>query len=161
PVPVPVPEPVQGLEQQHECLEQCMKRLTPNNRDLVLEYYQEVKQAKIDRSRKLANRLGIAVNALSIRAHRIRATLQACAFQCIKQVAAGWVVRFRFLEGRWETFSLPPSLRPLSPRARGKQTSYLTPSPERGEGARKAGEGAGWQEKRQIAEEDRVSDRRR
>ena len=83
------PDPPQELEQQYECLEQCMKRLTSTNRELVLEYYQEEKQAKIDRRRELANRLGIAVNALRIRAHRIRATLQECVFECIKQTAAG------------------------------------------------------------------------
>jgi RNA polymerase sigma factor (sigma-70 family) len=89
PMPSPAPDPPQELEQRYECLEQCMKRLTSKSRELVLEYYQEEKQAKIDRRRELANRLGIAVNALRIRAHRIRASLQECLFECIKQIATG------------------------------------------------------------------------
>jgi RNA polymerase sigma factor (sigma-70 family) len=89
PVLAPAPDPPQELEEQYECLEQCMKQLTSRNRELVLEYYQEEKQAKIDRRRELADRLGIAVNALRIRAHRIRASLQECLFDCMKQIAAG------------------------------------------------------------------------
>jgi DNA-directed RNA polymerase specialized sigma24 family protein len=89
PVLAPVPDPPQEQELQFECLEECMKRLTSRNRDLVLEYYLEEKQAKIDRRRELANQLGIAANALRIRAHHIRATLQDCVFECIKQTAAG------------------------------------------------------------------------
>jgi len=89
PVLSPASDPPQEIEQRYECLEQCMKRLTSRNRELVLEYYVEEKQAKIDRRRELANRLGIAVNALRIRAHRIRANLQECVFECIKQMAAG------------------------------------------------------------------------
>jgi DNA-directed RNA polymerase specialized sigma24 family protein len=66
-----------------------MNQLTPESRELVLEYYPEEKQAKIDRRKELADRLGIAVNALRIRAHRVRASLQECLFACIKQIAAG------------------------------------------------------------------------
>jgi RNA polymerase sigma factor (sigma-70 family) len=89
PMPSPEPTPPQELEQEYECLEQCMKRLTSKNRELVLEYYLEEKQAKINRRKELADRLGIAVNALRIRAYRIRASLQECLFECMKQVAAG------------------------------------------------------------------------
>jgi RNA polymerase sigma factor (sigma-70 family) len=89
PVPSPALDPPQELEQQHECLEQCMNQLTPESRELVLEYYLEEKQAKIDRRKELADRLGIAVNALRIRAHRVRTSLQECLFECIKQIAAG------------------------------------------------------------------------
>ena len=89
PMPSPAPDPPEELEQKYECLEQCMKRLTSKSRELVLEYYQEEKQAKIDQRKELANRLGMAVNALRIRAHRIRASLQECVFECLKQMAAG------------------------------------------------------------------------
>jgi DNA-directed RNA polymerase specialized sigma24 family protein len=84
-VPPPAPDPPEDTERDYECLERCMNRLTLKCRELVLEYYQEEKKAKIDRRKKLADRLGIAVNALRIRAHRIRASLQECVFQCIKQ----------------------------------------------------------------------------
>jgi DNA-directed RNA polymerase specialized sigma24 family protein len=91
--PIPVlPQPVDQtdeIEQEYDCLEQCMQRLTPNNRELVLQYYKEDKQAKIKHRKSLAEQLGIALNALRIRAHRIRATLQRCVQNCLEQRAAG------------------------------------------------------------------------
>lgn len=85
PPPAPVSEEV---EQEYECLERCMERLPQNIRELVLEYYQNDKRAKIDHRKELARRLGIAQNALRIRAHRIRMTLQQCVQMCIEQGTA-------------------------------------------------------------------------
>src|SRR5687768_6182729 len=73
------------VELEYACLEQCMDRLTEDNRWLVLEYYQEDKRAKIDHRKKLADQLGIAVNALRIRAHRLRVQLQQCVQNCLEQ----------------------------------------------------------------------------
>lgn len=61
-----------------EIFERCLERLPPESRALVLAYYQEEKQAKIERRRQLADRLGIPLNALRLRAHRIRVRLQEC-----------------------------------------------------------------------------------
>lgn len=82
-VPPPPPQPSDDIEPEYECLEQCMQTLPPQNRELVLQYYQEEKRAKIDHRRKLAQSLGIELNALRIRAHRIRASLQDCMRQCL------------------------------------------------------------------------------
>lgn len=87
PGPMPVVDPPDQKEIEYECLERCMNKLAPDNRELMLEYYQEEKQAKIDRRKELAARLGIAVNALRIRAHRIRVSLQTCVENCLKQEA--------------------------------------------------------------------------
>jgi DNA-directed RNA polymerase specialized sigma24 family protein len=87
--PVPVlPLPDDGsdeLEKEYACLEKCIQKLTPDNRVLVLQYYQEEKRAKIDHRKNLADRLGIALNALRIRACRIRASLQQCVQTCINE----------------------------------------------------------------------------
>ena len=88
-VPPPLVEHSDEKEQEYDCLEQCMQRLTPDNRELVLQYYQEEKQAKINHRKLLAEQLGIALNALRIRAYRIRATLQQCVQSCLEQRAAG------------------------------------------------------------------------
>jgi RNA polymerase sigma factor (sigma-70 family) len=82
--PPPVVEP-EVDEQEYECLDQCLNRLPGDNRRLVLEYYQDIKRAKIDHRRRLAEQLGIAVNALRIRAHRIRSQLQRCVTGCLEQ----------------------------------------------------------------------------
>lgn len=82
------PEAADEVEHEYACLEQCMDHLPPETRRLVLEYYQEEKRAKIDHRKKLADQLGIAVNALRIRAHRIRLQLQQCVNSCLDQAPA-------------------------------------------------------------------------
>lgn len=78
----------EDVELEYACLEQCMERQTPANRKLVLEYYQGEKKAKIDHRKMLAAQYGIALNALRIRAHRIRASLQECVENCLSQAPA-------------------------------------------------------------------------
>ena len=73
------------LEQEYECLERCMQQLADENRRLVLEYYQDDKGAKINHRKRLATELGIGLNALRIRAHRIRLQLQECVKTCLQQ----------------------------------------------------------------------------
>jgi DNA-directed RNA polymerase specialized sigma24 family protein len=73
------------LEREHECLEKCMQAIPQSQRELVLQYYQEDKRAKINNRRQLAEKLGIAANALRIRACRIRAGLHQCVEACLSQ----------------------------------------------------------------------------
>ena len=62
-----------------------MEILSAANRELILEYYREDKQAKIDHRIELARRAGIGLNALRIQVCRIRATLQKCVIECVAQ----------------------------------------------------------------------------
>jgi DNA-directed RNA polymerase specialized sigma24 family protein len=87
PVPPPAPAPSEEDEREYECLMSCVGGLPPGNRALVLRYYEDEKGAKIDNRRRLAEQLGIALNALRIRAHRIRVSLQECVEQCLAQQA--------------------------------------------------------------------------
>jgi DNA-directed RNA polymerase specialized sigma24 family protein len=84
-VVLPSPDLTHDIEQEYECLEQCMNQLTQDNRKLILEYYRDEKKLKIDHRKELAERLGIALNALRIRTHRIRAVLQECVQNCVNQ----------------------------------------------------------------------------
>lgn len=68
--------------QMLHCLEQCLSRLEPEPRALILAYYQGDRQVKIALRRKLADRLGLTMNALSIRACRIRDRLESCVRAC-------------------------------------------------------------------------------
>src|SRR5437763_189010 len=67
-----------------ECLDGCLEKLPAETRMLIMEYYQLRKQAKIDRRKALAEELGIPVNALRIRAHRVRAQLEECVMGCLE-----------------------------------------------------------------------------
>jgi DNA-directed RNA polymerase specialized sigma24 family protein len=61
-----------------------MKKLSDENRELVLRYYQADGRKKIEERKLLAEELGIAPNALRIRAYRIRAALQKCLEKCVE-----------------------------------------------------------------------------
>ncbi len=78
-------EPV-GSEQEFECLTRCMQALPADKRYLVHEYFREDERARIDNRKQLALKLGIAINALRIRAHRIKAELQICVEKCLAEV---------------------------------------------------------------------------
>ena len=66
-----------------DCLGQCAGKLEPLNREMIIRYYVGKERAKIENRRALAEELGITMNALSIRACRIRDRLEACVRQCV------------------------------------------------------------------------------
>jgi hypothetical protein len=53
------------------------------NREIILSYYQDERRAKIDRRKRLAEQLKISLDALRIRAHRIRKGLEKCIASCL------------------------------------------------------------------------------
>ncbi|HEV7681757.1 MAG TPA: hypothetical protein VGO68_06520 [Pyrinomonadaceae bacterium] len=71
---------------RQNCFDKCLERLLEKERSLILDYYQEVGRVKIEHHKKMAARLGIPLNALRIRAHRIRVRLEACIRTCLEQV---------------------------------------------------------------------------
>jgi RNA polymerase sigma factor (sigma-70 family) len=68
-----------------DCLQDCLQHLSADNRELILHYYLHEKGAKIDSRKNLAERLGIPVTTLRMRALRIRENLQRCVENCQKQ----------------------------------------------------------------------------
>jgi len=75
-------------EQRLDCLDRCLDELKPDQRQLIVDYYADVQRQRIERRRALASRLGISMNALAIRACRIRDTLQACIERCRRRPKA-------------------------------------------------------------------------
>ena len=71
-------------EKRLTCLDRCLQELKPAQRDLAIEYYRDAKRQRIDRRRGIAERLGITMNALGIRASRIRSALETCMNACCK-----------------------------------------------------------------------------
>ncbi len=69
-------------EKLMSCLDRCTEKLDPQSRDLIIRYYQGERRLKIENRRALAAKLGITLNALSIRACRIRDKLEACVQNC-------------------------------------------------------------------------------
>jgi DNA-directed RNA polymerase specialized sigma24 family protein len=69
-------------ERMLNCLEQCTGKLEQSSRAIILRYYSGKERIKIENRRTLAQSLGITVNALSIRACRIRDKLEGCVREC-------------------------------------------------------------------------------
>jgi DNA-directed RNA polymerase specialized sigma24 family protein len=70
-------------EQRLNCLEHCLSKLESLSREIINRYYVGKARVKIEHRRALAEELGITMNALSIRACRIRDKLEACVRQCV------------------------------------------------------------------------------
>jgi DNA-directed RNA polymerase specialized sigma24 family protein len=66
-----------------KCLRKCTGELEPINREIITRYYVGKQRIKIENRRAVAEELGITVNALSIRACRIRDKLEGCVRKCV------------------------------------------------------------------------------
>jgi DNA-directed RNA polymerase specialized sigma24 family protein len=71
--------------QRIECFESCLEALPLENRALILDYYSAEKSSKIKLRKQLAEKLGTPINALRIRAHRIRQQLERCVMDCLSK----------------------------------------------------------------------------
>ena len=69
-------------ERRLDCLDRCLAELTRDQRQLIVEYYAGAQRARIEGRNGLAARLGITMNALAIRASRIRDALRSCFGRC-------------------------------------------------------------------------------
>ena len=65
------------------CLEKCSGSIAEMQRDLIIRYYTGEKAAKIANRKYIAEELGVSLNALGIRAFRIREKLEACVKKCL------------------------------------------------------------------------------
>ena len=71
-----------------ECLDECLSKLDADSRNLLLDYYQNDKQEKIQFRKTLAKQLGIAANALRLRMYRLRHIVQECMENCLRADSA-------------------------------------------------------------------------
>ena len=68
---------------EYECLLRCLEFLSPDKRELILDYHLYEGQEKIVNHRMMAAELGVSENALRVKAHRIRAGLEKCVRECV------------------------------------------------------------------------------
>lgn len=70
------------------CLKSCLTEITPdiNDRRLILGYYDADENEKNKHHRKkLAEKLGLQVNTLKVKACRLRERLEKCINECVKK----------------------------------------------------------------------------
>jgi RNA polymerase sigma factor (sigma-70 family) len=69
-------------EIRHDCLGKCLERLDPEDRELVVSYYQFSGGEKIENRKRLAARLGLSSNTLRQKVARLRSKLAECMTIC-------------------------------------------------------------------------------
>lgn len=90
----PIPNPDPGYwpdpnddskddDRVHECLEECLTKLDPADRETILTYFEKSGRAKIDYRKELAAKLKITLNTLRMKVHRINAKLRECINDCL------------------------------------------------------------------------------
>ncbi|MEM7480693.1 MAG: hypothetical protein AAF481_05940 [Acidobacteriota bacterium] len=65
-------------------LRSCLEKLGSDQHQLILEYHRGEKGERIRRRRRIAEELGIPINALRIRVHRLRQRVE----RCVKKTSA-------------------------------------------------------------------------
>ena len=70
-------------EARLDCLRQCLGGISRDQRDLIIGYYQGDKSNKIKNRQILAERLGIPIGTLRMRALRLREQLEMCVEKCL------------------------------------------------------------------------------
>ena len=68
-----------------DCLERCLQTLDLQERNVVIGYYHGERSVRIENRKLISAKLGVSVNALSIRACRIRIKLGSCIRECLKR----------------------------------------------------------------------------
>ncbi|MEK7724026.1 MAG: hypothetical protein AAB336_06745 [Acidobacteriota bacterium] len=68
----------------YQCLENCLQKLSADDRNLVIGYYQNEKSAKIDYRKHTAKSMGISIDNLRIKIFRLRNSLKKCVLRCVK-----------------------------------------------------------------------------
>jgi DNA-directed RNA polymerase specialized sigma24 family protein len=84
--PTPAHEEEEPSDRRLECLRQCLAQLPADQRDLVLRYYRGKSdpgksgqgESNIRNRQELAGEVGVPMNALRIRVHRVRRKLESC-----------------------------------------------------------------------------------
>lgn len=73
-------------EAYHDCLDECLDRLTPENRELILAYYDAMTKNAAAR-KSLRERMDLNAGALRARTFRVRSALEKCVRECMARHA--------------------------------------------------------------------------
>jgi DNA-directed RNA polymerase specialized sigma24 family protein len=84
PTALPVLPDEEPGDRRLDCLRRCLAALHADQRELVLKYHQG--EANIRNRKTLSAELGIPMNALRIRVHRVRRRLEACLDDCLHRL---------------------------------------------------------------------------
>ena len=77
------------MDQKLYCLDECLSQLAESTRVFIIEYYREEKGEKIEQRRLQAARMNTTMNALRLRASRLRRELGKCTDACVTRSKKG------------------------------------------------------------------------
>lgn len=75
----------EAVERRLDCLESCLDKLADETRNFIFDYYREENGIKIEERKILAARLNTTLNALRLRASRLRRELAKCTDACVSR----------------------------------------------------------------------------
>ena len=82
-------EEAEETERRISCLNSCLQKLPLESRELITQYYQGERRDKIENRQRLADGLGIPLQALRSRAVRLREKLEVCILSCLRKKQTG------------------------------------------------------------------------
>jgi RNA polymerase sigma factor (sigma-70 family) len=71
-------------ERRLACLRQCLARLAPAQRELVMQYYSAEEEKQKTFRRELADRVGVKMGTLRVRTNRLREQLEQQVKRCLE-----------------------------------------------------------------------------
>lgn len=83
--PPPTPGYSENDEARFDCLEECLENLDADDRELITDYFSYEEGTKIAHRKEMSRRLGVTLNALRMRCHRINKILRKCMKDCLKK----------------------------------------------------------------------------
>lgn len=75
------PPPERGFSE--ECLDRCLAELPAESRKMILDYFSEVKTAKVELRRRLSQSFEVKQTALRVRVMRMKQKLKLCVQECM------------------------------------------------------------------------------
>lgn len=69
----------------HDCLDKCLERLSPDSRDLLLEYFSGPKTQKIEIRQRISRTLRTTQTALRMRIARLKKNVTDCVKHCMDE----------------------------------------------------------------------------
>jgi DNA-directed RNA polymerase specialized sigma24 family protein len=82
-VPAIVPDDSAWSQRRMECMERCWSLVSPQTRQMMIDYCSVDKAAKRREREALAARHGLSLNSLRIRVHRVRLALERSLAICL------------------------------------------------------------------------------
>jgi len=73
------------ISDEYRCLLKCLKFIEPDDRELILDYHVYEGADKVANHIAMAGELKMTVNALRVRACRVRARLEKCVLACVEK----------------------------------------------------------------------------